>query len=292
IRPTSSHRPHHAIHLHHHFHVNTIIFPISTLSANPTSPPPTHSRSSISPPSPIRHLTVTTISQPRVRWIFAQPIRLRLVIKLHLGCVWFLINHQGGVGFVIISTEVALGFGSDPQGCVGLSHDPKGVRLAFIVAPKGAVKQSSMDGFVNEDVYIRALIGGKKIIVTEASIIHDLQLQDAEGTACLPNDTIFEELTRMGYDKITQKVLDLEKAKIAQVKEITDLKKRVKKLKKVTEGSSKRAEDELEQESAKRQRLEKEDDSAELKRCLEIVPEDDDDDVTIEATPLSSNLQP
>nr|GEY51516.1 hypothetical protein [Tanacetum cinerariifolium] len=44
--------------------------------------------------------------------------------------------------------------------------------------------------------------------------------------------------------------------------------------------------DELEQESAKRHRLEKEDDSAKLKRCLEIVPEDDDD-VTIKATPLS-----
>nr|GEZ51734.1 hypothetical protein [Tanacetum cinerariifolium] len=57
---------------------------------------------------------------------------------------------------------------------------------------------------------------------------------------------------------------------------------------KVTEGSSKRVGDEIEQESAKRQRLEKEDDTAELKRCLEIVPEDDDDDVTIESTPLSS----
>nr|GEU39242.1 uncharacterized mitochondrial protein AtMg00810-like [Tanacetum cinerariifolium] len=55
----------------------------------------------------------------------------------------------------------------------------------------------------------------------------------------------------------------------------------------VTEGSSKRAGDELEQESAKRQWLEKEDDFAELKRCLEIVPEDDDD-VAIEATTLSS----
>nr|GEX48678.1 retrovirus-related Pol polyprotein from transposon TNT 1-94 [Tanacetum cinerariifolium] len=44
---------------------------------------------------------------------------------------------------------------------------------------------------------------------------------------------------------------------------------------------------ELEQESAKRQKLEKEDDSVELKRCLETVPKDDDD-VTIEATPLSS----
>nr|GEV25873.1 reverse transcriptase domain, reverse transcriptase zinc-binding domain protein [Tanacetum cinerariifolium] len=36
-----------------------------------------------------------------------------------------------------------------------------------------------------------------------------------------------------------------------------------------------------------KRRLEKEDDTAELKRCLEIVPEDDDD-VTIEATALSS----
>nr|GEW20516.1 hypothetical protein [Tanacetum cinerariifolium] len=54
----------------------------------------------------------------------------------------------------------------------------------------------------------------------------------------------------------------------------------------VTEGSSKRAGDELEQKSAKRQNLEKEDDSIELKRCLKIVSEDDDD-VTIEATPLS-----
>nr|GEX37660.1 hypothetical protein [Tanacetum cinerariifolium] len=35
-------------------------------------------------------------------------------------------------------------------------------------------------GDVNEDVQIRALIDGKKIIVTEASIRCDLQLQDAE----------------------------------------------------------------------------------------------------------------
>nr|GEV86950.1 hypothetical protein [Tanacetum cinerariifolium] len=57
---------------------------------------------------------------------------------------------------------------------------------------------------------------------------------------------------------------------------------------KVTEGSSKRARDEIEQEGAKRQKLKKEDSTAELKRCLEIVPEDDDDDVTIEVTPISS----
>nr|GEZ81945.1 hypothetical protein [Tanacetum cinerariifolium] len=55
----------------------------------------------------------------------------------------------------------------------------------------------------------------------------------------------------------------------------------------VTDCSSKRAVDEIEQECAKRQRLEKEDDTSELKRCTEIVPKYDDD-VTIKATPLSS----
>nr|GFA24228.1 hypothetical protein [Tanacetum cinerariifolium] len=56
---------------------------------------------------------------------------------------------------------------------------------------------------------------------------------------------------------------------------------------KAKEGSSKRVADKLEQEDAKRQRLKEENESAELKRCLEIIHEDDDD-VTIETTPLSS----
>nr|GEV44691.1 hypothetical protein [Tanacetum cinerariifolium] len=63
---------------------------------------------------------------------------------------------------------------------------------------------------------------------------------------------------------------------------------------KVNECSSKRARQELEQESAKKQKLAEqeqakvaEDDTTELKRCLEIVLEDDND-VAIEATPLSS----
>ncbi|GKB60924.1 hypothetical protein Tco_0917110 [Tanacetum coccineum] len=46
----------------------------------------------------------------------------------------------------------------------------------------------------------------KKIIVTEASIRSDLQLNDEEGMDCLPNATIFEEHTRMGYEKLSQKV--------------------------------------------------------------------------------------
>ncbi|GJX40674.1 uncharacterized mitochondrial protein-like protein [Tanacetum coccineum] len=45
---------------------------------------------------------------------------------------------------------------------------------------------------------VTSLVDGKKIVVTEASVRRDLQLDEEEGTDCLPNATIFEELTRMG----------------------------------------------------------------------------------------------
>ncbi|GJT20359.1 retrovirus-related pol polyprotein from transposon TNT 1-94 [Tanacetum coccineum] len=51
---------------------------------------------------------------------------------------------------------------------------------------------------VNGEVQLQALVDGKKIIVIETSVRHDLQLNDEEGTDCLPNATIFAELTRMG----------------------------------------------------------------------------------------------
>ncbi|GJR73928.1 hypothetical protein Tco_0086293 [Tanacetum coccineum] len=59
---------------------------------------------------------------------------------------------------------------------------------------------------VNGEVQLQALVDGKKVLVTEASVRHDLQLNDEEGTDCLTNATIFEELTRMGYEKLSQKL--------------------------------------------------------------------------------------
>nr|GFB30096.1 hypothetical protein [Tanacetum cinerariifolium] len=55
----------------------------------------------------------------------------------------------------------------------------------------------------------------------------------------------------------------------------------------VTEGSSKRAREELEQENTKKQKMEDGKESVEFKQCLEIIP-DNRDDVTNDATPLSS----
>ncbi|GJX26864.1 retrovirus-related pol polyprotein from transposon TNT 1-94 [Tanacetum coccineum] len=53
---------------------------------------------------------------------------------------------------------------------------------------------------------LQALVDGKKIIITESIVRRDLQLEDAEGVNCLPNATIFEQLTLMGYEKISQKL--------------------------------------------------------------------------------------
>ncbi|GKB84502.1 hypothetical protein Tco_0956774 [Tanacetum coccineum] len=48
---------------------------------------------------------------------------------------------------------------------------------------------------------LQALVDMKKIVVTEASVRRDLQLDDKEGKDFLPNATIFEEHTRMGMVK-------------------------------------------------------------------------------------------
>ncbi|GJR71416.1 hypothetical protein Tco_0083781 [Tanacetum coccineum] len=59
---------------------------------------------------------------------------------------------------------------------------------------------------VNGEVQLQALVDGKKIIITESIVRRDLQLEEAKGVDCLPNATIFEQLTLMGYEKISQKL--------------------------------------------------------------------------------------
>ncbi|GJS19058.1 hypothetical protein Tco_0413530 [Tanacetum coccineum] len=51
---------------------------------------------------------------------------------------------------------------------------------------------------INGEAQLHALVDGKKIIITQSSIRRDLQLTDEEGVDCLPNSTIFEQLTLMG----------------------------------------------------------------------------------------------
>nr|GEV23033.1 hypothetical protein [Tanacetum cinerariifolium] len=53
---------------------------------------------------------------------------------------------------------------------------------------------------------LQALVDKKKVVVTEAAIRDALHLDDAEGVDCLPNEEIFTELARMGYEKPSTKL--------------------------------------------------------------------------------------
>nr|GEW05953.1 hypothetical protein [Tanacetum cinerariifolium] len=59
---------------------------------------------------------------------------------------------------------------------------------------------------VNDVTRLQALVDKKKVVVTEAAIREVLYLDDAEGVDCLPNEEIFAELARMGYEKPSTKL--------------------------------------------------------------------------------------
>nr|GEX27126.1 hypothetical protein [Tanacetum cinerariifolium] len=46
----------------------------------------------------------------------------------------------------------------------------------------------------------------KKVVITEATIKDVLCLDDADGVDCLPNEGIFAELARIGYEKPSTKL--------------------------------------------------------------------------------------
>ncbi|GJX32648.1 hypothetical protein Tco_0242503 [Tanacetum coccineum] len=59
---------------------------------------------------------------------------------------------------------------------------------------------------VNGVTEIQALVDGKPIVVFEASIRRILKFNNEGGMDCLPNATIFEEIARMRYEKLSQKL--------------------------------------------------------------------------------------
>nr|GEW37451.1 putative ribonuclease H-like domain-containing protein [Tanacetum cinerariifolium] len=59
---------------------------------------------------------------------------------------------------------------------------------------------------VNDITRSQALVNKKKVVVTKATIREALYLDDAKGVDCLPNEEIFTELARMGYEKPSTKL--------------------------------------------------------------------------------------
>nr|GEX36113.1 putative ribonuclease H-like domain-containing protein [Tanacetum cinerariifolium] len=59
---------------------------------------------------------------------------------------------------------------------------------------------------VNDITRLQAPVDKKKVVITEAALREVLRLYDAGGVDCLPNEEIFIELARMGYEKPSTKL--------------------------------------------------------------------------------------
>nr|GEW25309.1 ribonuclease H-like domain-containing protein [Tanacetum cinerariifolium] len=79
-------------------------------------------------------------------------------------------------------------------------HDEKAKREA-----RGKSHTSVSIKKSNDVVRLQALIDRKKVIITDDTIRQALRLDDAAGVDCLPNEEIFAELARMGYEKPSTK---------------------------------------------------------------------------------------
>nr|GEV77810.1 hypothetical protein [Tanacetum cinerariifolium] len=131
------------------------------------------------------------------------------------------------------------------------------------------------------------------IINVDRQLAEQIQAQEREQLSIEERSKLLAELieSRRKYlaAKRVEEIKNKPPIKAQQKKNVEESLKKTQ-----AEGSSKRATQELEKESAKKQKLAEQeqakvanDDTAELKRCLEIIP-GDDDDVSIKATPISS----
>ncbi|GJU82408.1 ribonuclease H-like domain-containing protein [Tanacetum coccineum] len=97
----------------------------------------------------------------------------------------------------------------DRKSTTGDSNEKKPIQMIKIHTDKNVADLLTKAFDVSRFQYLIAsiaLVDGKKIVVTEASVRRDLQLEYAEGIDCLLNATIFEQLTLMGYEKLSQKL--------------------------------------------------------------------------------------
>ncbi|GKC96250.1 putative ribonuclease H-like domain-containing protein, partial [Tanacetum coccineum] len=101
----------------------------------------------------------------------------------------------------------------DRKSTTGDSNEKKQIQMIKIHTDKNVIDllTKAFDATVkvktvNGEQQLQALVDGKKIIITEATVRRDLPLEDADGVDCLPNATIFEQRTLVGNEKLSQKL--------------------------------------------------------------------------------------
>nr|GEV45510.1 putative ribonuclease H-like domain-containing protein [Tanacetum cinerariifolium]GEW34261.1 putative ribonuclease H-like domain-containing protein [Tanacetum cinerariifolium] len=87
------------------------------------------------------------------------------------------------------------------------------IMFAVILSRMESLKRMSHVSYIlsagyltTQQMVINSLFDKKKVVVREAAIIEVLRLDDVEGVDCLPNEKIFTELARMGYEKPSTKL--------------------------------------------------------------------------------------
>nr|GEW91247.1 retrotransposable element Tf2 [Tanacetum cinerariifolium] len=79
------------------------------------------------------------------------------------------------------------------------------VEFAYNNSWHASIKLNVTDN-VNDVMRLQALVDKKKVIIIEATIRDALRLDYTESIDCLPNEEIFTELSRMGYEKPSTKL--------------------------------------------------------------------------------------
>nr|GFB47919.1 hypothetical protein [Tanacetum cinerariifolium] len=76
----------------------------------------------------------------------------------------------------------------------------------FVDTPNMVAILEKSDAAKDDVTRLQALVDKKKIVISEDVIREILQLDDAEGVVCLPNEEIFAGLAQMGYEKPSTKL--------------------------------------------------------------------------------------
>nr|GEV55960.1 hypothetical protein [Tanacetum cinerariifolium] len=116
--------------------------------------------------------------------------------------VWYSTLHVALMKSWLVQKQTALGqttTGKENSNPFIAGSLPKAMLFTFILGICINMK-------VNDVMRLQALVNKKKVIINEATIRDALRLDDAESIDCLPNEEIFTELLRMGYEKPSTKI--------------------------------------------------------------------------------------
>nr|GEZ10933.1 hypothetical protein [Tanacetum cinerariifolium] len=157
--------------------------------------------------------THTDIKKPLLKDPDVKRIIRYLKGKLHLG-LWYL--KDSPFNLVAYSNSEYAGASLDRKsttgGCQFLGRGliswqyKKQTVVATSSTEAKYVSAASCCNQVNAVIRLQALIDRKKVITTEDTVREALYLDDAESIDCLPNEDIFVELARMGYEKPSTKL--------------------------------------------------------------------------------------